>query len=346
MALFENAVAAKAHAMYGHMLSCAQYNDLVHKQSVPELAAYLKEKTAYGQTLAELNESTAHRGLLETLLRRDIFYQYERLMKYTGGPNDLYQFIVVESEVDTIMGCLREMVSPSGQDPIAMIPGVIQQHAGFDLYALAKASDLDAMQQILGHSPYAALLRECREKHPQAEGEPFPYAAYETVFRTYYIKVLVDYAKKHMHGKAAQQMIELVTLRGEMMNINLIYRIKSSFTLDRAQVQKRLLPFYNKLTPKLMSRLIEAEDTEELKRIMRTTPYAGAFEGDWHMIESVTEKIRYEKARRLMRFASGPQVVYVAFILLRMIELENITRIIEGVRYQLTPEHIESLLCR
>lgn len=35
----------------------------------------------------------------------------------------------------------------------------------------------------------------------------------------------------------------------------------------------------------------------------------------------------------------------MAFILLRQIEAENIIRVIEGVRYQLPPERIGSLLC-
>ena len=42
----ENAVAAKARAAFGRMLTSSQYDELLRKQSVQEIYAYLREHTA------------------------------------------------------------------------------------------------------------------------------------------------------------------------------------------------------------------------------------------------------------------------------------------------------------
>ena len=47
-----------------------------------------------------------------------------------------------------------------------------------------------------------------------------------------------------------------------------------------------------------------------------------------------------------MRFATDPQVVYTAYMMLRTMETEDIVRIIEGVRYRMPPDRIEKLLVK
>jgi V/A-type H+/Na+-transporting ATPase subunit C len=69
------ALTAKVHAMYGRRLTPQNYRELVRKQSVSEVAAYLKQQTAYSPLLRDINENFIHRGQLENILRRDLFDQ-------------------------------------------------------------------------------------------------------------------------------------------------------------------------------------------------------------------------------------------------------------------------------
>ena len=73
MAQYANAVISKARAMYGQMLSPAQYDDLLRKQNVQEISAYLREKTPYRAALEGVQDSTIHRRQLENLLHRTSF---------------------------------------------------------------------------------------------------------------------------------------------------------------------------------------------------------------------------------------------------------------------------------
>ena len=68
-----NVILAKARAMYGRCLTAQDFHNLLACHSVSEIASYLKNRTAYAGVLADINESTIHRGHLESLLRRKLW---------------------------------------------------------------------------------------------------------------------------------------------------------------------------------------------------------------------------------------------------------------------------------
>ena len=102
----ENAVAAKARAAFGRMLTSSQYDELLRKH------------TAYAQALEGVQDSAIHRGRLETLLRRDLFYQYARLTHYVpgAGAGAIYGYIVPDMEIELILSALRVIISGSGDN--------------------------------------------------------------------------------------------------------------------------------------------------------------------------------------------------------------------------------------
>ena len=69
-----NATVAKIRAMYGNRLKQADYDELVNKSSVAEIAEYLKKNTHYGKMLSSIDTVNIHRGFLEDLLKR---YNFE-----------------------------------------------------------------------------------------------------------------------------------------------------------------------------------------------------------------------------------------------------------------------------
>lgn len=77
-----NAILAKARTMYGRRLTDKDYEDLLACKTVPEVATYLKNETVYSEILSGLNENDVHRGQLETLLRKKIFYEKVSLAKF------------------------------------------------------------------------------------------------------------------------------------------------------------------------------------------------------------------------------------------------------------------------
>ena len=339
----ENAVAAKARAAFGRMLTSSQYDELLRKQSVQEISAYLREHTAYAQALEGVQDSAIHRGRLETLLRRDLFYQYARLTHYVPGAGAIYGYIVPDMEIELILSALRVIISGSG-DLLAALPSFMQSYARFDLVALAQAKTLDGLIEAVRATPYEAILRACREQYPP-QGGSLRFTRYEVALRTYYFEsMLLRAARAPKH--AAKQLSGLIRMRAELMNLNTIFRMKTYFNADAGRIRATLLPYHWRIRPRQMQAMIEAKDTQTFMKLLSQTALGRQINSQAAFIELETERVRYHETLRTLRFATEPQVVYLAFMLLRAMETEDIIRIIEGVRYRLPPERIGAMLAR
>ena len=84
-ALSSKAIMTKAKAMYSRHLTPEQYREMINRRSVPEIAAYLKEETAYQELLSAVQPTSVHRGQLESMLRKARYNQYARLIHYDSA---------------------------------------------------------------------------------------------------------------------------------------------------------------------------------------------------------------------------------------------------------------------
>ena len=80
-----NAIAAKAKAVYGKFLSKADYDNLMQRNSVSAVVAYLKTTPRYKNAFLDIDENTVHRGMIEDILSEYIFKRYVRLRKFGSG---------------------------------------------------------------------------------------------------------------------------------------------------------------------------------------------------------------------------------------------------------------------
>lgn len=347
MAKDANAVIAKVRSMYGKMLSPAQYDELLRKQNVQEISAYLKDKTAYRSALAGVQDSTVHRGQLELLLHKDVLYQYVRLVKYVRVKDSVYEYIIMDMEIDTILSRLRDIISSrEADDYITSAPSFIQPYVSFNIFDMAHVDNVEQMVEFLKDTPYGPVIRACKERQADSGEDPeqIHYTAYEMALRNYYFRTLLEKAKKNKSKTAREQLRELITMRAETMNINTIYRMKTYFGTQPETIRSFLLPFRCRLSQRQLAALIDARDEQAFRRELSATYYGKHIEEDARFIEKETDDMRYRLDLHMLRFSTDPQVVFMAFMLLRGMETENIVRIIEGVRYQRAPEKIQQLL--
>lgn len=122
---YDNAIMTKVRAMYGKMLTPSQYEELIHKHTVQEISAYLRDETPYGAEMEWLKDSQVHRGQLENLVRKEEFYQYTRLMKYERTKNSIYNFVIMDDEIDVILSCLRYLISGRSEEFVVNVPSFI-----------------------------------------------------------------------------------------------------------------------------------------------------------------------------------------------------------------------------
>ena len=94
-----------------------------------------------------------------------------------------------------------------------------------------------------------------------------------------------------------------------------------------------------------MNELIETKDAEEFLKKLSSSPYKLYVDDqEFVYIEYYTDKIKYNLAKRYMRFTTDAAMVYMTYLIVFENEVENLKHIIEGLRYGEEAEKIAQLL--
>ncbi|MFO7161497.1 MAG: V-type ATPase subunit [[Clostridium] cellulosi] len=336
------ALTAKVHAMYGRKLTRQNYRELVRKQSVNEVAAYLKQQTSYGPLLREVNENLIHRGQLENILKRDLFNQYMKVFHYvSSGEMEFYKFLIMRMEIDEILFCIRLLNANREEEYLLSLPSFFADHASFDLYGLAKVKNFDDLLKLLKPTQYYDILK----KYDPSAGEKIDIIRIEIEFNKLYYSRIFEIIDRTFSGKVAEQVKNSFGMMIDLSNITSIIRLKKYFDAKRDYIEKLLLPFYFKVKPKELRAIMEANDANAAWLAACQTYYGTAFKKyDFEYIEKYSHQIMYHYHKQLLTFTDSAPVAVVSFLQLEDIEIKNIIHIIEGIRYGLAPSEIEKLL--
>ncbi len=337
-----NAILAKARAMYGKRLKPENYKDLLHKHSVSEVAAYLKNETAYAKTLSGIQENLIHRGQLENLIRRDTLMKFVRLARYDSSRKQgFYHYFMINIEAEQILSCLRLLNSGLLESYIETLPGYLLSYVTFDIIRLAHARSFDDVLDVLKKTDYYEVLLPCKP----APGKQPDLFECEYRLRQYYYDKAFKLIEGHYHGDQRKQLKELFVAQMELGNISSIYRLKRFFNTDAHTIEERILKTHNPRVDRQMSALIGAKDAQEMLQLLDRKKKNDFYSsGDFAFIEHANQQSRFSVSKQFMYYSKYPSVVFAAYMLLSQIEIENITSIIEGIRYNIPQAEIEQLL--
>lgn len=341
-ALATGAVAAKAKAMYGERLKESDYEELIRKRSVSEIAAYLKNNTVYASSLKDIHELTIHRGQLEQLLHRNLFERMMKLFHYAGKSNaDYYQFNLQHIEIDEILSRIRMIKNGNFDQAVIDIPLYLDKYTKLDLVALTNARTFDDLLSICKSSFIYKTLLECKPE----KGEPIDYTRCENALEKVYYNHVFQVIEKSFKGKQKKDLIDMFATKVELANITKIYRHKKFFQSPPNVIRNSLLQVKNRLTNRMIEELIMAPTAEAVLKLLEASPYhVYTGESDFVFIEYYSEKIKYHLAHRFMHFSTKAPIVFGAYYQLAEVEIENLINIIEGVRYHISSDEIEKML--
>jgi V/A-type H+-transporting ATPase subunit C len=336
------ALAAKAKAMYGAHLTKSDYEELLRKRSVQEIAGYLKNDTHYDKILEGINESSIHRGYLEVLIRQRLFLDFMQLIRYGETQNsNFYQYGILQIEIKQILLTLRFLKETEKGGQISQLPLFANKMTSFDLQKLVNVNSYDELLGVLKNTPYVAILLPFK---PIA-GEELDYTSCELGLNAYYHREVLSHINKEFSGTAKLQILEVFNTQIELDNITKIYRLKKYYKSSPTDIIKVLQPTYVKIPKKLLHKWIETKSADEFIEALSSSAYKSAINRkDFIYIEYHMDSIMYNINKHFIRFATDPNVVLVAYMNLLEIETRNIIDIIEGVRYKVETDKIAKLL--
>lgn len=337
-----NSISAKAKSMYGKRLTDANYNEMLRKNNVTEIASYLRDETAYKMALDQIDVHGIHRGQLEDLLMRELFNKYTKLCRYNfTGDEGFYNYLVLQDEIEQILKCILSLNANTMAEFILDLPAYLISHASFDMLELAKVREFDDLLVVLKHTPYREIIAAFK---PQG-GEPIDYIACEKALMVYHYEHLLDIIRKKFHGQTKKDLEKVVRVNVTLSNLMTIYRLKQYFEAKPQEINEVLLPFSFKLNSAILQKMIEAPSVEDFFDVFDQC-YFGKNQVNENSLEfeHYLNQISYEYNKKLMRFSTSPPAVLYAFTILNSVEVKNIIKVVEGIRYQVPTTQIRELL--
>lgn len=337
-----NAILAKARSMYSKRLTEIEYEELLKRRSIDDLVLYLKNETVYGGILSELKDSHVHRGQLELLLNKEIFVRLNRLIRYSSKKDrDFYTLSVTRVEYQLILTKIRLLNSDLYSSYDMNIPDYLVKYASYNLYGLLSVQNYDELLVLLKGTKYYDVLL----KYKPNDDKPFDSNMVELEFKHIYYNEYIQTVNRLFKGKKKDDLLTMINTLIELQNITKIYRLKKYFKETPEQIRKSLFLENTRIPKKELEAMIEAKDANDfLKKLANSSYKLYIDNNEFVYIEYYTEKIKYNLAKRFMRFSTDSALVYMTYEIVFQIEIDNLKHIIEGLRYGESPSQIKSML--
>jgi len=340
--IFNNSgVTAKIKVMLGQMLVPEDYEELVRKKTVQEVAAYLKYNTSYKSILEEINENSIHRGQLERVLKKTLIQSYIKLFKFLKG--DIKSFlksIFLRYEIEELKMLTR--VLDTGRSPQIAQDSLVflEKYNTIDIHALAASKNIQQFIENLEGSVYYKLLSPFI-----TNTEHLNLFSIEMVLDMYYFNLLWKQKDKIMSGQDQSIITTSLGSETDILNILWIHRCKKYYNIQNELIYSYIIPHNYKLKKSQIIEMVEAETPEEVESIIKNTPYSKFFSSDKDLLlEHDFDYYIYKLYRSLLRRNNFSIASLMAFIHLKEIEIKNIISVIEGIRYNIEPEQIKKYI--
>ena len=338
-----NAMTTKTKAIYAKRLKEADYNSLMQKRTVPEIAAYLKNDTYYDNSLEGINEKALHRGQLEILIKNDLIVRLSAILRYAFGfkTGGLYNMIVVQAEINLITTVINSFLANDYSQIVSRLPMIIESHIAFDFKALAACRDFSELLDCLKGTAYYDIIA----KYASSQLSELDFTGIEHELHRYYYTKMQAHVQEHFKGEERKKIENLFDTEVELDNITKIYRLKKYFNVSPQRIKELITPIYSRFSKNDIDDIIEHVDADHIfERLLASSYKHYIKDTNFLYIEHTTKMINYNMNRRQILFATDPDLVLYSYIVLMGIEIENIIYIIEAVRYRVPIEQIKRML--
>lgn len=337
-----NAIISKAKTMYGTFLKDHDYDKLIKMSSVPDVVSFLKKHPYYEILLKDVIPSTIHRGQLELLIRKNAFESILKLIKSVySNDKSYYELSIVKQENDLILSVLRTIISDDLSSLRGKVPYFFDVHTDIDLKRLLKSETFDELLDAVEHTPYVEILAPFHVRNK----DMIRYLDIEFALEKYYYDQAFKRIDLNYKGQLKKQLNDIFYTKIELQNITKIYRLKKFYQSDPLTIKQLLNTEHSRIRMQKLDELIELRDPNMiLKHLASSELQYFKNDKDYVYIEYFAGKIKYDLAKKYMYFTNDVPLFFTAFVTLTDLQVDNITNIIEGIRYRVQESELKQML--
>lgn len=343
MSVKYSAIAAKLRAMHSKFITEHDYEELLSKKSVNDICAYLKATEGYNDVLGGVDEHNIHRGEMELLIEQDIVNEYVRIYNFIDkSGRALLDFWFMGYEIEFLKREIRHIYTHEtrSDDDISRskFNAFFETHTKIDREIMRGASSLADCIEACRETPYADVLQ--RAQNLEAD-----FFSIGMMLDAFYYMLFWRTINHHLDKTQSEYARKLIGSKIDMLNLLWIYRGKRYFDFESEIIFTYLLAGRYRLSQENIRQLVGAKDVEEFIYLVgELTPYGELFENyDRGTFPEENYNHIYNRLSKQIFVTQSESVVAVyAYLNLKEVELNNITTIIEGIRYGLNPESIRT----
>lgn len=341
MAFVDNALITKIKTIHAHDLSSEDYQELLKKRTISEVATFLKKHEAYKDILSNVPENSLNRSRLEGLIKRQKFNQTIKVVKFlTLKDKSFYSISLIHMEHEVILAMIRSFISSDEYDVVEQIPYYFDRYSKIDFVGLTKTTDMESLVQVLEGTRYYKILRP----FARVKTENLRYYEFESLFESDYYEYAFKQIMANYRGKLRLSLENAFKARIEMENMIKVYRLKKFYGVEDQDIKAILIPSTRIVEKKLDEIIAIKNPADILKAIVDSGLGSFIDDKDQVYLEYFNDHLRFHIAKKFMYYSTAAPAVFLAYTFFNELEVENLTHIIEGIRYQIDEQEIRSML--
>jgi V/A-type H+-transporting ATPase subunit C len=340
MSISNNVILAKAKAMYGTFLKKDDYERLSKFKSIPEIVFYLKKHPYYQSILKDVSANSIHRGQLELLVKKCAFDQIIKLVdSIYSFDKPFYELAILKQENELILSILRTIISDEPQIMRNMSPYFFEAHTKLNLKSLFLAENFDDLLEALLNTPFYDVIKPFYTKNKDF----IRYLDIEFALEKYYYDEVFKRIDFYYSGESSDVLKRFYANRIELTNITKIYRLKKFYEADPKTIMALLNIEHGLSSPQKIEKLIALNNPNNLLDYLTQTHTIDDSQ-QYIYVEYLAGMIKYKKAKHIIYFSTHIPLFFSAFMQLSDLQSENLTNIIEGIRYHVDELDLQSML--
>lgn len=334
------AALTKARAMYGKRLTKEDYEAMLSRSSLSQLVTYLKQKQGYQDILRDVNENGIHRMQLENRIRQKHYLDFDSLVRYEVSSGDRFaDYIFLSAESDYLLKAISRLRAGRKNEFFLSLPVYLENTLPILWNRYWNIQTYDDLLDAIPNSEFRETLIQLKPDQNHVYPEQIRYE--NAVSALIYKKMFSEF--ENLLGKKAEEEIRsMIEIYAALKNVVLLRRLNRVFPLTISEAKEKILP-YGKLNDAQIQQILDSNQTDLQKLtvqlgLLRTCNFPCEIE------DELPERFRFRRSTHLLHYSQEPATVLLSYLYCAEVELQNVIKIIEGIRYGVSKETLIPLL--
>lgn len=337
-------VNAKAMGMLGSLLTAEDYESLSSLKTVDEVGHRLLDYPSYQRALKPYSGMEYHRGFLEQKMRLSLTLDFSNLYHFMSSHRvkEYFDAFFFRNEISIIKTLMSSIHDKSGLEYTeAELAVLFKDTRGVNLERLLSSDSLTQFVDNLAGSDFHKIISV-------GSAENLSLFDLEMRLDLYYYMNLLKRSKTALRGRDRKAARYLNGTEIDIRNIMWVYRLKTYYKINTQEIFSYLIPHRYRLTTDSLIKMVNAGSKDELINEIIGCPYGDSFKNhnDGYSIERRYSYVMSRVHSLAQLMYPGSIATALNYVFRKEQELQNITSLLEGIRYNLSRDEIMGFIIK